>query len=217
MDCNEWHKWVCHKSMARNIVRSGHAIAQSGNSKTVKSNINKKYYLMPMKLGQIENRGDTMKRIIAFLFVVTILFSACSGSHKLMVGESMSNINKQYTSYISINTLSVYKINENYLITIDDGDIIQKLVEFSSDRKCRRIQGFSLIKNYDINQFLNINFNKLTEKIGQPHVDIGSGFYIPAYITEDANLICFKLENEIVIEVIQQDLLTNKIVDRVSK
>lgn len=169
-----------------------------------------------MKLGQIENRGDTMKKIIAFLFIVTILFSACSSNHKFRVGESMSNINKQYTSYITINTLSVYKINENYLITIDDCDIIQKLVEFSSDRKCRRIQGLSLIKNNDINQFLNVNFNKLTEEIGQPHVDIGSGFYIPAYITEDANLICFELENEIVIEVIQRDLLTNKIVNRVS-
>lgn len=63
---------------------------------------------------------------------------------------------------------------------------------------------------------MNVNFNELTEEIGQPHVDVGSGFYIPAYVTEDANLVCFELENEIVIEVIQLDLFTNKIVDRVS-
>jgi hypothetical protein len=63
---------------------------------------------------------------------------------------------------------------------------------------------------------LNVNFNELTEEIGQPHVDVGSGFYIPAYVTEDANLVCFELENELVIEVIQLDLFTNKIVDRVS-
>ncbi len=63
---------------------------------------------------------------------------------------------------------------------------------------------------------MNVNFNELTEEIGQPHVDVGSGFYIPAYVTEDANLVCFELENELVIEVIQLDLFTNKIVDRVS-
>lgn len=45
---------------------------------------------------------------------------------------------------------------------------------------------------------------------------LAADFYIPAYITEDANLVCFELENEIVIEVIQLDLFTNKIVDRVS-
>lgn len=63
---------------------------------------------------------------------------------------------------------------------------------------------------------MNVDFNELTEEIGQPHVDVGSDFYIPAYVTEDANLVCFELENEIVIEVIQLDLFTNKIVDRVS-
>lgn len=63
---------------------------------------------------------------------------------------------------------------------------------------------------------MNVNFNELTEEIGQPHVDVGSGFYIPAYVTEDANLVCLELENELVIEVIQLDLFTNKIVDRVS-
>ena len=157
-----------------------------------------------------------MKKIIALLFVVMFFFSACSSSNKFRVGESMNNINKQYTSYITINSLSVYKINDNYLIIINDGDIVQELVEFSSERKCRRTQGLDLIKNDDINEYLNIDFNKLKEKIGEPHVDIGSGFYIPAYITEDANLICFNLENERVVQVIQRDLLTNKKVARVS-
>ena len=157
-----------------------------------------------------------MKKIIVFLFFVTILFSACSGDYKFEVGESMDTINNQYTPYITINVLSVYKISKNYLLTIDDDGIVQKLVEFSPDRNCHRIEGIDLIKSDDINQFLNINFNQLTKKIGQPHVDVGSGFYIPAYITEDAYLICFELENQIVIEVIKRDLLTNRIVDRIS-
>lgn len=156
-----------------------------------------------------------MKKMIAFLFAAVILLSACSGGRQFTVGESISNINSQHAPYISINTLSAYKINENYFVTVDDGDTIQRLAEFSSDRKCRRIQGFALIKNDDIHQFLSIDFNKLTEELGQPHADVGSGLYIPAYITENAELICFVLENEIVVEVIRRDLLTGEIVDRV--
>lgn len=158
-----------------------------------------------------------MKKMIAFLFAAVILLSACSGGHQFTVGDPVSNINSQYASYISINTLSAYKISENYFVTIDDGDTIQKLAEFSPDRTCRRIQGFDLIKNDDIHQFLSIDFNKLTEELGQPHADVGSGLYIPAYITENAELICFELENEIVVEVIRRDLLTGEIVDRVSR
>ena len=156
-----------------------------------------------------------MNRIIILLFFMTILFSACSG-YEVEVGEPMSKISSQYTPYITINALSAYKINDSYLITINDGNIINKLVEFSVERQCHRVQGFDLIKNGDINQFVNMNFNELKEKIGQPQVDIGSGFYIPAYITEDAYLICFELENDNIFEVIKRDLLTNKIVDRVS-
>lgn len=62
-----------------------------------------------------------------------------------MVGDSIRSINKQHMPYIAINVLYAYKVNENYLIIVTDGEIVQKLVEFSSDRKCRRIQGFDLV------------------------------------------------------------------------
>lgn len=156
-----------------------------------------------------------MKKVIAFLFAVTILLTACSGGHPFKIGESMSDIHKQYTAYLTMSPLSAYKVNENYLITIADGDTIQKLAEFSSDRKCLRAEGLDLIKSENISQFLNLSLKELTEKLGQPHADVGSGLSLPAYMTEDANLICFELENEIVIEVIQRDLLSNEIVDRI--
>lgn len=166
--------------------------------------------------GVIKDGRSIMKKLIAFLVLVTVLFAACSHSHKSEVGDSMNNINNQYTSYITLNALSVYETGKSYFITIDDGKIIQKLAEFSPDRNCLRIQGFDLIKNCHLNQFLSINFNELTEKLGQPHVDIGSGFYIPSYITEDAYLICFELENDVIIDIIKRDLLANQIVNRIS-
>ena len=157
-----------------------------------------------------------MKKIVVFLLAAAILFSACSGRHKVSVGESISSIHKQYTPYLTINPLSAYEIGGNYWMTIDDGDTVQKLAEFSPDRTCLRTQGLRLIEINDICQLLNVSVDSLTEKLGQPHIDIGSGFSVPAYITDDAELLCFELENDSVVEIILRDLFTGEIVDRVT-
>lgn len=93
-----------------------------------------------------------------------------------MVGDSIRSINKQHMPYISINVLSAYKVNENYLIIVADGEIVQTLVEFSSDRKCHRIQGSDLVNNSVISQFLNVDFNELTEKIDQHMLMLAAAF-----------------------------------------
>lgn len=157
-----------------------------------------------------------MKKIVVFLLAAAILFSACSGRHKVRVGEPISSIHKQYTPYLTINPLSAYEIGGNYWMTIDDGDTVQKLAEFSPDRTCLRTQGLRLIEINGIDQLLNVSLDSLTEKLGQPHADIGSGFSVPAYITDDAELLCFELENDSVVEIILRDLFTGEIVDRVA-
>ena len=152
-----------------------------------------------------------MKKSITLLLLVIVLLFGCVSKDEFLVGDQMSKINNKYTPYISLNSLSVYEIDNNYLVVVYDNDTAQKLVEFSSKRKCNRVQGMDLMKKDDIGQFLNMDAVKLKEKLGQPHADIGSGFYIPAYITEDAYLICFEIENGVVFEVIERDLINNKI------
>ncbi len=164
-----------------------------------------------MKLDQIKTGGIIMRRIVAILFCTITILPICSCGYQIKVGDSMSKINSNYIRYAKINTLSVFKTGENYLITIDDGQTIQKLVEFSSERKCRRIQGLHLIESESLSGFLGIGLAEMTAKIGQPHVDIGSGFYIPAYITENAHLIYFEVENGIVTEGSDLDIFTNTI------
>ena len=126
-----------------------------------------------------------MKRnIVIFLFIL-ILFSGCSN----VKSEQVSMIKNKYKPCITINALTVYKTEDNYFISIDYHDNY-KTVEFTFDRKCNQSNGLKLIK------------------------DVGSGFYLPAYITEDADLICFELENDIVVDVIKRDLFTNEITER---
>ena len=150
-----------------------------------------------------------MKRnIVIFLFIL-ILFSGCSN----VKSEQVSMIKNKYKPCITINALTVYKTEDNYFISIDYHDNY-KTVEFTFDRKCNQSNGLKLIKDEELEHFLNLNFNEIIKKFGQPHVDVGSGFYLPAYITEDADLICFELENDIVVDVIKRDLFTNEITER---
>ena len=158
-----------------------------------------------------------MKKTSILLLIIMFLFCGCINDSEWKVGESMSKINKEYVPYISMGTLSGYENKNNYWIVINNGDNIEKLVVFSPERKSLQIQNLNLIECEDIHRFLGMNITQLEEIYGSPHADIGSGFYIPAYITNDACLICLELESDVVIDVIKRDLLTNDIIECAGK
>lgn len=155
-----------------------------------------------------------MKKYIIVLLLMIITLSGCQKSANIQMGDSMATINNQHTLFIFLNSLSVFQTNNTYTIVVEENGVAQKIVEFSSDRKCRTVQGLVLMKNEDISQYLDRSLNELKEKFGEVHADIGSGFYVPAYITEDGYLIYFEVENDIVYEVVKRDLLTDEIIER---
>ena len=155
-----------------------------------------------------------MKKYIIVLFLMILTLSGCKKNTNIQIGDSMTEINTQQMPFIFLNSLSVFQTNNVYTIVVEKNGVAQKTVEFSSDRKCRTVQGLVLVKNEDINQYLDMTLNELKEKFGEVHADIGSGFYVPAYITENGYLIYFEVENDIVYEVIKRDLLTGVIVER---
>lgn len=158
-----------------------------------------------------------MKKILVLLLIIMFLFCGCINDSGWKVGESMSKINKEYVPYISMGMLSGYENENNFWIVIKNGDNIEKLVVFSPERKSLQIQNMNLIECEDINRFLGMNITQLEEIYGSPHADIGNGFYIPAYITKNAYLICLELENNVVFEVIKRDLLTNDVIECTEK
>lgn len=150
--------------------------------------------------------------ILLLLMIVT--FTGCQKDSTIQIGDSMTAINNQHKRFIFLNSLSVFQVNDTYTIVVEENGIAQKIVEFSSDRKCCTVQGLVLAKDEDINEYLDKSLNELKEKLGDVHADIGSGFYIPAYITENGYLIYFEVENDILYEIVKLDLLTNEVIDR---
>lgn len=166
-----------------------------------------------MKLALIKE--TVMKRILVVTLFMVLVLSGCKNNSEI-VGDSMSKIENQQKPFIFLNSLSVFRIDNIYKVVIEENGVIQKTVEFSPDRKSHNAQGLTLIKNEDISLYLDMSIDELKQKLGEIHADVGSGFYIPAYITEDGFLVCLDLENDIVYEVIKRDILTNMVVERVS-
>lgn len=165
-----------------------------------------------MKWALIED--TTMKKIIIILLLMILNFSGCQRNLDIQMGDSMAMINNRNTPFIFLNSLSVFKIDDCYTVVVEKNGVAQKIVEFSSDRKCCAAQGVSLVNDQGIDRFLGKNLNELEKNLGEIHADIGSGFYVPAYITSNGYLIYFEVENDIVYEVAKRDLLTGAIVER---
>ena len=161
--------------------------------------------------------GDAVKKPLAFLLFMTVFLAACSNPCRFEVGEPLSRIRGQYTPCIVMNALSAYRDGGACRVIIEDGGTIQKLAEFSADRTVCRTQGLDLVERGDIARFLHIGWDELTEMLGPPHADIGSGFSIPAYVTEDAYLMSFGREDGVVTEVTLRDLLRGGIAERVGR
>ena len=112
--------------------------------------------------------------------------------------------------------LSVYKMDEQYLVTIYKEGAERKACIFTIERDCSENYGISLIKNVSIEQFIGVNSSTVQLLLGEPHANIGSMSYTPAYITEDAYLIYFHFEGDKVFEVYKKDLLTGTLIDSLS-
>ena len=111
--------------------------------------------------------------------------------------------------------LSVYKQEDQYLITVYEDDAIRKTCIFTPERVCTDVKGMTLIENQPVERFVGVDINTVQILLGKPHADIGSMSYTPAYITEDAYLIYFQFEGDEVFGVFKKDLLTGTMTDRI--
>ena len=111
----------------------------------------------------------------------------------------------------SINTIHVYESGQHYTVVIEENGTVTKLAEFDKGRFCRRTKGLTPINDESFAVFLDQNLDVLTEKLGQPHTDVGSGFLIPAYITKTAKLVSFSLEDTLITSVTVRDLFSGEI------
>ena len=157
-----------------------------------------------------------MKKILSILLISVLTLSGCSDNNKISIGSSISKINAQHKNFIFLNSIIVYKKSDIFIVVVEKNGLVDKIVEFSSKRNSLHVEGLSLLQIDNINQYLNKDVDEIINNLGEIHADIGSGFYIPSYITSDAYLISFVIEDHKIVEVIKRDLLSNTIVEQFS-
>ena len=154
-----------------------------------------------------------MKKITALLLLLLLTLFGCQKSGDIKIGDSIAEISKQHRPFISLNSLTVFRTEDTYTAVIGKNGTVQKTAKFSSNRKCLNANGITPVNNKALNYYLDKTLSELEEKSGAVHIDIGSGFYIPAYITENGYLIYFELDNDTVCKVTKCDIINNVITD----
>ena len=145
-----------------------------------------------------------MKYLLIIILCIAVFICGCKNENVL--SEPTTNQNQ----LINLNTLSVYQNDNEYQVVITrDGKVVGEVV-FLETREFQSVHGLSLVKRGDHEQYLGKLFIDVEQQLGPVHTDIGSGFYVPAYITEDAYLICFTLDDTSVHDIKVYDLLRPK-------
>lgn len=162
-----------------------------------------------------------MKKIFVMASVVlclALIFCSCANNMIIKKGERVDGIDKRCERYFTITSLSGYKTDGGYCVVVENNGIVQGVAMFSSERRYCESQGIDLIDDSEgIEKYLNKPFEEIRQQLGAPHADVGSGFYIPAYLTEKAYLICFELEDGIVCGIVKKDMIKNEIAERVER
>ncbi len=156
-----------------------------------------------------------MKKILCIIALCIILVSitGCNSNQTITTGDSVMQINYD-EKIVNLNSLIVIRQNTKYITLISDGIKVLKVIEFDSNRKVLNTDNIQLLIIEQIDQYIGMNFKQVKQLLGEEHTDIGNGFYIPAYITSDAFLLSFLIEDNKVISVTKTDLLSNIVIER---
>lgn len=114
--------------------------------------------------------------------------------------------------YLHLATLTAQKEQDRYFVRISQSGEKEKTISFSEDRKVLKAKGVEPLNGKNIQIFAGMDLAEVVARYGNPHADIGNGFFIPAYITDDAYLIVLSVDSDgVITEVIKEDLLqTNR-------
>lgn len=107
----------------------------------------------------------------------------------------------------------VFQIEDKYPVLLEKNGRVFAAVEFSAERVAVKIRGVQLPQIDDILGAQGKTIEEIENTFGKPHINTGSGFYIPSYITSDGYLIKIWVSNGIVTNVTRIDLLTGEVVE----
>ena len=137
------------------------------------------------------NREDFMKSLMRLIIVVIVIVIG-----GICVSSVYKNSNEE--KMIGNGTIRVkYKTNSIKIIIYDNFDKEKSYISFDENKKIKELYNIRVVDHNilpDINDLQNIL--DIKNILGEPHADIGSGLYIPAYIFDDGSIAYFCIAND---------------------
>jgi len=152
-----------------------------------------------------------------FILILTLLlFCGCNqDSQPSSIGnETDSSLYLRPNRLFGYNSIFVFRENEDIEVIIEGEKNVS--VKFTPERKPYDINGITLIGVDSIEDNIGKTMEEIVAKWGEIHGDMGSGPFIPVYITTDGYMVYFKLSDDVVCSMSKQDLFTGTIVEKCS-
>ena len=153
------------------------------------------------------------RSIICWMMAISILLIAgCSVDTNT---ERFQEINEQEQPLYNAYPIKVFYDEQVYTIVILKNDNVIKGVQYSANRIPCNTVGLDLISHGEISSYLGITIDDVEADLGEYHIDIGSGGFLPSYLTEDGYLLVFSVNRstKVVERVGTIDLFTGESVE----
>lgn len=106
-------------------------------------------------------------------------------------------------------SIRVFQNDNGFTVYFLEETHISGSMRFSEDLQLLRNWNLEAINAEDAPGFLGKRLDEIVKNYGQPHADIGSGFFYPAYVSKNAQLIVLFIDENNVYKVVVKDLITN--------
>ena len=154
------------------------------------------------------------KKIVFFLLAVSIVIACWAGIQFTEKGQIKRRINNG-TLLCNMYPVKVYLTNDCYCAAVFVNGKPVKGAEFSKSRQPVFTAGLDLVNIPDIQCYLGKTLTDIEKEFSSFHVDIGSGGFMPSYLTEEGYLVIFSVNRstKVVERVGKVDLFTGESVE----
>lgn len=154
------------------------------------------------------------KRII--VMIVFVLFLVCIGgvirmskSNSSMIGQKVIDIRKKCKNSIvmDVNCLLICKNDDGYVLNLTNNETIIAEAIYNKAGMIIAQDGFAPLRADVFDHGTPQTVQDMEEIFGYPHIDVGSGAYLPTYILDDGRIVTYRVNNDEIVGVIIKQIL----------
>ena len=154
------------------------------------------------------------KLTIIFILSFTLLLSCWIGTRFIEKGR-INQILRNGKLIGTMYPINMYFSEDAYCVIVFTNGKPMKCVEFSEARQLTRTIDLEPVTIFDLQYFCGMRLSQIENELGPYHMDIGSGYFMPSYITCDGYLVSFTFMagEERVTHIGKTDLFTGESIE----